>query len=107
MKKILFVLFITCAAPILASAQTTQTETTNTLANVATEDGYLLFMYSAPVKSYSTLGYLKKARIVWSGKPKEMFKLMIRKVKKQFPQADAIIVESVDMNEVRAIKFDD
>ena len=106
MKKLLFLLIVGMSVPTFSYSQSAQIVVTDDLAKVFSEDGYLLFMFSAPVQKYSTLGYLKKAKVVWSGKPEEMFKKMIKKVKKQYPNADALIIETGDMNEVRAIKFE-
>jgi len=74
---------------------------------VDTHDNYKIFFFSTPVDEYETLGYLKEAKLVWTGKPKEMFKLMLKKTRKQYPNADALIVEELHMNRVRAIKFID
>ena len=68
-------------------------------------DGYYIYMFSSPEEDYETLGFIKPARIVWTGKPKEMFRLMMNKIRSNYPNCDAVIVEDIGLNKARAIKF--
>ena len=36
---------------------------------------------------------------------KEMYKIMLKKTRKQYPNADGLIIEDIHMNQIRAIKF--
>ena len=95
MKKILFLsLFL---LPVLCSAQTKATAT------VDRSDGLYIFVMSLPETPYTSLGTVKKA-LAWTGQPSEMLADQVKKVKKQFPEAEGIIF-NIDMDKAEAIKF--
>ena len=99
MKSILFVFIL------FSSFCFSQSSENNRTGNITKVDGYYVYMFSDPTDEYETLGFIKEAKIVWSGKPKEMYNLMFKKIRSQYPNCDAVIVESIDFNRVRAIKF--
>lgn len=87
-------------------AQTTEPkQTRSSEALVNQEDGYYIFMFSRPQKQYEVLGTIEKSGLVWSGKPREMMNIILRRVKKNYPKADGIIFKGVAMDEAEAIKF--
>jgi hypothetical protein len=76
------------------------------LAMVEQQQGVYIFMLSNPTSTYEYLGSVKKG-IAWTGQPDEMLNSMIKKIKKEYPNADAIIFTSIDMDKADAIKFKD
>ncbi len=75
-----------------------------TAATVTSEQGLSIFIYSKPKQAYDYLGTVK-TKVSWSGKADELLKQAIKKVKKEYPQAEAIIFASIDMDVYDAIKF--
>lgn len=67
-------------------------------------EGLYIFIQCRPSAEYDYLGSVKKS-LAWSGNPKEMLNSMIKKVKKDYPQANGIIFTSIDMDKADAIKF--
>ncbi|HEV8283267.1 MAG TPA: hypothetical protein VGQ09_03095 [Chitinophagaceae bacterium] len=100
MKKSIFILSI--AALILFSFRNISDHRT---AQVNQSQGYYIFMECTPTSEYTVLGTVSKTGVVWSGKPKEMFNIVLRRVKKDYPTADAIIFDAVDMEHATCIKF--
>jgi hypothetical protein len=74
-------------------------------AEVDQEQGVLIFIRSKPVMEYEFLGKVNMPEVVWSGKPKEMVSTAVKRATKQFPKADAIIIQSENFGDVDAIKF--
>lgn len=112
MKKILqylaaFVMLFSLPAAgfmflLLFSSSIKQENKTAATANQV--DGYIIFFQSTPAAVYETMGEVKiKASI--TGTPGELFKQVMKKIKKEFPKADAIIFEGVEMEKAQAIKF--
>jgi hypothetical protein len=76
-------------------------------AQVNQAQGYFIFMQSQPVAEYKVLGTVKKTGLTLSGDPTEMFNTILKKTKKEYPDADGIIFENVDMQHATCIKFKD
>lgn len=74
-------------------------------ASVQQKDGIYIFMFSTPLADYEKLGTVKKTGIVLSGKPEEMFNILLRRCKKDYPSATGLIFSSVQMDEADAIRF--
>lgn len=74
-------------------------------AMVDQEQGIYIFVKSKPTFQYKYLGSLT-IDISLTGQPNEMLKTMLKKTKKQYPQADGIIFTSNDMDKVDCIKFE-
>jgi len=89
---------------ILITGFTIQT-TNQSAAQVEQKEGIYIFMFSKPVAQYEYLGTVKKTGLVWTGKPEEMFNILLRRCKKDYPQANGIIFADVDMNKADCIKF--
>ncbi len=73
-------------------------------ATVDQKEGYHIFILSKPTTPYEYMGSVKKG-VAWSGKPEEMLNSIIKKVKKDYPKADAIIFTTIDMDKADAVKF--
>lgn len=76
----------------------------NSLASVNQKEGLYLFNHSKPVNEYEYLGSVQM-KLAWSGKPEEMLKGMLKRVKKDYPKADGLIFTTVHMDRADAIKF--
>jgi hypothetical protein len=68
-------------------------------------DGYYIFIESKPTSAHEVLGSIDAPGVVWNGRPKEMMKVMLKRLKQQHPKADAIIFDSYRMEHAQAIKF--
>jgi hypothetical protein len=77
------------------------------MAQVNQLQGYYIYMQCTPVSEYTVLGTVKKTGVVWTGKPTEMFNILLRRVKKDYPNSDGIIFEGIDMEHAMCIKFKD
>jgi len=60
-------------------------------AEVNTEMGLYIFTESKPIMEYDYLGTVKTS-ISWTGYYPELKSILIKKVKKDYPQANAIII---------------
>ncbi|MBI4930216.1 MAG: hypothetical protein HY841_05600 [Bacteroidetes bacterium] len=78
---------------------------TKSSATVDQKEGIYIFMFSKPTAEYQFLGTVKKTGLVWSGKPAEMFNILLRRCKKDYPQADGLIFSDVDMDHADCVKF--
>jgi len=103
MKK----LFTICAtlSLIAALAFTTQTENKKDLARVNRVEGYYIFIQCAPIAEYDVLGTVKKTGVTWSGSPEEMYRTLLKRMKKDYPKADGIIFDDVAMEHATCIQF--
>lgn len=79
-------------------------EAKKSTAEVEQQQGLYVFIQTKPVLTYDYLGSVKKT-LAWSGQPEEMLNSMIKKVKKDHPNADGIIFTTVSMDKADAIKF--
>lgn len=99
MKKLILIAFI--AVGTLTAFRLISNKTT---ATVDQQQGVAIFMLSKPTSDYEYLGSVKKAA-AWTGQPSEMLSGVLKKLKKEYPQADGIIFTSIDMDKADAIKF--
>ena len=97
--KFLILLFV---ASVFLTAFTVFTD--KGTATVDQQQGLYIFMLSKPQLEYEYLGSVKKT-LAWSGKPEEMLSSMIKKVKKDYPNADGIMFTSIEMDKADAIKL--
>lgn len=101
MKKILFV----CVALTLTIESFKYLEDCS-VAQVTREQGYYIFIMSKPTTSFEYLGTLKQGNwSTWSSSPKELLDHAIKKAKKEYPRADAIIFNDMEMHTADCIKF--
>lgn len=103
MKKI--ITLIAAFVVLTTTAFVVQTTTNKSSAIAEQREGFYIFMFSKPAMEYEHLGTVKKTGLVWSGKPEEMFNILLRRAKKDYPKADAIIFTNVDMDKADCIKF--
>lgn len=104
MKKYLFSFALGLAVAALFSFQATYQVKKGT-AEVEYVSGVYVFNQSTPVMEYEFLGKVNMPEIKMTGKPKEMTNTAIKRVLKQYPEADGIIFQSENMSKVDAIKF--
>jgi|GEM_PF-3290173 hypothetical protein len=76
----------------------------NNAAEVNQIDGMYIFIECKPTADYKFLGSEKKS-VTWSGSGKESIRGVIKKIRKNYPEADGIIFESIDLDKGDAIKF--
>lgn len=100
MKKLLIPII---AIAVLTSAFTL-IEDDKAKATVEQMDGLYVFIQSKPDAENEYLGSVKKS-LALTGNPEEMLNAMIKKVKKEYPNANGIIFTSVSMDKADAIKF--
>ena len=101
----LFPLLMVCAffAFMLSLAFTQTTEQNCNTAEVEQVQGYDIYWKSKPVCEYEYLGTVKSAAIV-PGKPANVLLHMIKRAKKEYPKADAIILDG-SMYVLDAVKY--
>lgn len=100
MKTILFP--IVCISLMLTAFTIVEIEKDK--AKVEQMEGLYIFIKGKPAAEYEYLGSVNKS-VALTGKPEEMLNSMIKKVKKEYPQAEAIIFTSVNMDKADAVKY--
>lgn len=101
MKQSLFII----AALLLIAATIPQSPVKKSSAEANLVDGYYIFMQCKPLHEYEVIGTVKKTGVTWSGQPSEMYNTLIRRMKKEFPKADGIIFDDVEMEHATCIMF--
>lgn len=98
MKKIALILTVTllCVAFKL--------EVDKTSATVNQDSGISIFILSKPKAPYTSLGNVK-VKLTMSGSPSELYSKALKKCKADYPLADGIIFNSIDLDKAEAIKF--
>lgn len=66
--------------------------------------GYYIYLFSKPVSQYEYLGTVKSGS-TWSGKFDQYLEQVIKKAKKDFPNADALVFNGTEVWQCDAIKF--
>src|SRR4051812_2539601 len=97
-------LLIVVAVMTLASF-TVQNESKKNVAEVNRYENYYLFMQCKPIKDYTVIGTIKQAGGMWSGTPKQMFDVLIKRAKQEYPNCDGIVFEDVTLQHASCIKF--
>lgn len=64
-----------------------------------------IFIRSKPLTEYEFLGKVNMPEVVWTGRPREMMNIAVKRTVKQFPKADAIVIQSDNFGNVDAITF--
>lgn len=101
MKKFLLISFVA----IIGLSAFTFAVNSQKSANVEMEQGIYIFYKSKPVDGYDYKGTIKIGGIVKSTKASEMTTQLIKKVKKEYPDADGLIVNDPDFFAADVIKF--
>ena len=102
MKKVLFGFIIGVTLVFITSAGIKDYVVTKNTAAVESKSGLLIFTHSKPVSEYEYIATVKSG-IVINGYYDEVINSIIKKVKKQYPNADAIIF--IPNAEAEVIKF--
>ena len=71
------------------------------------EQGLFIFVRSKPAGNYKFLGKVNMPEVVWSGRPKEMMNIAIRRAARQYPEANGIIFQSDNFGKVDAVKVEE
>lgn len=71
---------------------------------VEQREGIYIFLCSKPVAATEYIGSIKKSFAI-SGAPDEMLNAMVKKCKKEFPTAQAIIFTTAAMDKADCVKF--
>ncbi len=103
-QKIFFILIILGLFGLTLACMSFKLISDKSLATVEQEQGIYIFIKSKPSAEYQFLGSVKKG-IALTGSPEEMFNSMLKKCKKDYPQADGIIFTSAGMDKADCIKF--
>ena len=74
-------------------------------AEVNQSNGIYIFVQSRPVQDYDVLGTVEKKGVVVSGRPREMFKTIIRRAKRDYPECEGVIFDNLQLNHASCIKF--
>lgn len=74
-------------------------------ARVKQVSGLFIFIESAPVADYEVLGTVKKGGIVWNGKAAEMVTIMVRRARRDYPNAEGIVFDDITLDHATVIKF--
>ena len=84
----------------------TVNETDYSLGRVTKIDGYLIFVKSEPAAPHERIGVITAPKIVKDNTLTGMLNLFVKKAKKEYPNADALLFNSSEgMVECQAIKF--
>ena len=75
------------------------------ICSVDSFEGMYIFLQSNPNSEFQEIGSVKKTGLVWTGKPKEMFRIILKKAKKDYPDADGLIFDDINMDHASVIKF--
>jgi len=102
MKKIIIILVI--AVGIAGSAFTVSNE--KGAATVAKVEGLYVFIYALPSGDHDYLGSIK-AGMTWGGTFSESLIKIIKRTKKEYPDADGIVFQQGDWEKVDVIKYKD
>jgi hypothetical protein len=93
MKQILFLL---CCSSITTNAQQ------NNCATIQNIEGLQIYICAAPGAKFTYIATIKKGFAI-TGEPEEMIKSMIKKCKKNYPGANALIFKNLALDEADAI----
>lgn len=76
------------------------------LAIVNQQEGIYIFVQSKPAENAKFLGKINMPEVVWKGKTKEMINTAVRRAKKQFPDCNAVIFTSDNLETAEAFFID-
>ena len=74
-------------------------------ANAERLHGLYIFLYSQPADDYEYLGKVNMPEVVWSGETSKLAAIAVKRAKRQYKQADAVIVNHGNFSHVDAIRF--
>jgi len=102
MKKIFFGLII---LSLLSFSFKSYFDNQKSDARVNQAEGLYVFLQSTPLREYEVLGTVKKTGFVWTGQPEEMYRIILRRAKKEYPNCEGVIFEDIQMTHAMCIKF--
>ena len=73
-------------------------------AMVEQQQGVYIFILCKPSAEYEYLGSIQQ-KAAWTGQPSEMLSGMLKKLKKEYPEANGIIFTSLDMDKADCVRF--
>jgi hypothetical protein len=76
------------------------------LCHAEQKNGLYVFYLSKPVSKYEYLGTIKLS-VTWSEKMSEKLEMLLKKAKKEYNSANAIIVQDLDGNKADCIKLNE
>lgn len=101
MKKILLYFFGVCCLLTLIALRSPGEKNIGT---VEQQQGIFIFILCKPVAEYEYIGSIQQ-KAAWTGQPSEMLSGMLKKLKKEHPEANGIIFTSLDMDKADCVKF--
>lgn len=105
MKKVTFAQILISTILALAVVFLTSSKPlSDKLARPNEVEGFKIYILSTPVDEYEKLGYIK-AGMTWSGKPDQLMGKILKKAKEDYPTGDAILINSIDLEQAMVIKF--
>jgi hypothetical protein len=105
MKNLFFSLIVFCSLISFCSGVSfLRYDVSNKTAEVLQRDGLYIYIQCTPVKDFTVLGSEKKT-ITFSGSNNSTIDGVIKKIKKEYPEAQGVIFESIDLTKGDAIKF--
>ena len=109
MKKFIFGVIAGLAITAMVAFRVTNYKPSDEIkkdyASVNQVSGVFVFLQSRPLADYEILGTVKKTGIVWTGKPKEMQSILIRRAKRDYPSCGGIIFDDISMDHATVIQF--
>lgn len=100
-------LFLICAVSLAAFSFKYAYDVRSNTAEVEQMDGLYIFVDSKPVKEYDYLGTEKVGVSMGSGQYRDVRDKLIKKIKKEYPQAQGILIHFAEggADKADAIKF--
>lgn len=74
-------------------------------AMVNQQQGLYVFIFSAPTQHFETLGTVQKTGITFTNKPRELFNIICRRAKRNFPTGNAIIFDDITLKHATVIRI--
>lgn len=105
MKKYIVAISICLFVCAFGFANLIQLASNSDLAHVQKINGLNVFILSRPENKFETLGKVK-IRLTWSNEPEALFKELQKKVAREYPGANGIIIKSIALDEAEAIMFE-
>jgi hypothetical protein len=102
MKK-LFIILMTIAITSLSFKAYEEYKKSD--ARVIQAEGVYIFLQSTPLREYDILGTVKKTGLVWTGQPEEMYRTILRRARRDYPNCEAVIFDDIQMTHATCIKF--
>lgn len=103
MKKIAITFALAILFAVCTQAQTPEVKKSD--ATVNQMQGLYIFNNCKPQAEYTYLGTTTKIKVCWTCQPEELMDIILKKVRNEYPQADGIIFNKLNMESADVIKF--